>query len=258
MDGWVHAKATAGRMAPAAEWRKALAQALYQADGVAMAAVLTCPPGDTPSAQGEVAPPEMRERVLRTFLERIQPKVDRRDEAAGAAIAQQIGSRAYAPLEAAGDRQLVREVMREIVEPSGAAGLLNAFLLDRQGGVIGWMAVATRLPGSQALQILGDPLTEVATAASATLQGALELAAGVGAVAPNRPAQPLTRREKEIVRLVAQGLSDLSIAGALGITEHTVGAHLRRIFGKLDVHSRVELARAAGSLAPPSDEPPER
>jgi non-specific serine/threonine protein kinase len=53
---------------------------------------------------------------------------------------------------------------------------------------------------------------------------------------------PLTRREREVARLVAQGLTDRQIAEALVIAEGTVGVHLGNIFTKLDLHSRAQLA----------------
>lgn len=251
MDGWTRAKAVAAELSPASVWRRKLADALRGAEGVVTAAVLTCPPGDPYAAQGDVAPPDLREKVMKSFLNRMLKRIDRRDPGgAGSAVVSQLGSRAYAPLDAAADRQLAEEVMQEIVAPTGAAGLLNAFLVDAKEAPVGWIAVWTALPASQALQVLGDPLSEVAAVASRTLQTALELAMGVGAIEPKKPSKPLSSREKQVASLVSQGLSDLNIAAELRISEHTVGAHLRRIFGKLGVHSRVELARIAGQVGP--------
>jgi predicted ATPase/DNA-binding CsgD family transcriptional regulator len=62
------------------------------------------------------------------------------------------------------------------------------------------------------------------------------------APAPERQPGPLTRREREVARLVAQGLTDRQIAEALVITEGTVGVHLNNIFTKLDLHVRAQLA----------------
>ena len=53
---------------------------------------------------------------------------------------------------------------------------------------------------------------------------------------------PLTRREREVAALVARGQTDRQIAETLVITEGTVGVHLTNIFGKLDLHSRAQLA----------------
>ena len=55
----------------------------------------------------------------------------------------------------------------------------------------------------------------------------------------------LTRREREVLRLVATGLTNRAIAGRLGISHRTVEGHLHRIFEKENVGSRVELFRFA-------------
>lgn len=52
----------------------------------------------------------------------------------------------------------------------------------------------------------------------------------------------LSRREKEVATLVAQGLSNKEIARKLSITERTVKVHLNHIFKKLNVKGRMELA----------------
>jgi len=51
----------------------------------------------------------------------------------------------------------------------------------------------------------------------------------------------LSKREQEVVRCVAEGLSNREIAGRLKLTEHTVKNYLFRIFDKLGVSSRVEV-----------------
>jgi DNA-binding CsgD family transcriptional regulator/tetratricopeptide (TPR) repeat protein len=62
----------------------------------------------------------------------------------------------------------------------------------------------------------------------------------------------LTRREREIVYLVAQGLTDKEIAGRLFISPRTVDGHLRNIFNKVGVNNRAALAAFAArhGLAP--------
>jgi DNA-binding CsgD family transcriptional regulator/tetratricopeptide (TPR) repeat protein len=57
--------------------------------------------------------------------------------------------------------------------------------------------------------------------------------------------ESLTPAEDRIARLVAEGLSNPQIAARLFISRHTVESHLKRVFAKLDVASRVELARGA-------------
>jgi two-component system nitrate/nitrite response regulator NarL len=51
----------------------------------------------------------------------------------------------------------------------------------------------------------------------------------------------MTKRERDVVRLAVEGLSNRGIARELGLTEHTVKNYLFRIFDKLGVSNRVEL-----------------
>ncbi|WP_326822485.1 helix-turn-helix transcriptional regulator [Streptosporangium sp. NBC_01756] len=53
----------------------------------------------------------------------------------------------------------------------------------------------------------------------------------------------LTGTERAVCDLVAQGLTNRQAAGQMFISEHTVAFHLRQVFRKLCIHSRVELAR---------------
>lgn len=53
--------------------------------------------------------------------------------------------------------------------------------------------------------------------------------------------EPLTRREREIVRHVARGLRNAEVGEQLGVTEGTVKTHLNNVFQKLGVRDRVEL-----------------
>ena len=57
----------------------------------------------------------------------------------------------------------------------------------------------------------------------------------------------LSNREQEIVELVARGLNTGQIAEVASITQNTVKQHLKRIFGKLGVHSRTELVAVASA-----------
>jgi two-component system nitrate/nitrite response regulator NarL len=56
---------------------------------------------------------------------------------------------------------------------------------------------------------------------------------------PQEPA--LTRRERDVVRLVAGGLSNRSVAHHLGLREGTVKIHLHNIYRKLRIQNRMAL-----------------
>ena len=61
-------------------------------------------------------------------------------------------------------------------------------------------------------------------------------------------APPLTRRERELIELVRQGLRNRDIAAELGVTEGTVKVYLHAIFDKFRVENRTELALRAAEL----------
>jgi DNA-binding CsgD family transcriptional regulator len=62
--------------------------------------------------------------------------------------------------------------------------------------------------------------------------------------------QPLTPQELQIAQMAAGGLSNREIADRLFLSHRTVGAHLYRVFPKLGIVSRSELASALGSSEP--------
>jgi DNA-binding NarL/FixJ family response regulator len=53
----------------------------------------------------------------------------------------------------------------------------------------------------------------------------------------------MTRREREIIVLIADGLSNKEIAGQLNIATHTVKSHVHNIMEKLALHSRLQIAK---------------
>jgi len=129
------------------------------------------------------------------------------------------------------------------------------------------------LGGDGELLVFGHDL--VRAAVEATLPR--PVAAALRVEAPRAPARPsykphprqpqkadwdaLSPREREIAALVGQALTNRQIATRTGISPHTVNYHLRQIFQKLGIGSRVELvgllhrrAAAGGSEARPSSE----
>ena len=112
------------------------------------------------------------------------------------------------------------------------------------------------------IALLDDPATQAPAALRAGARAVLrrdaspeELLAAIEAVGaglivlhpealprPSAPraGEPLTRREREILTLLADGLGNKVIAARLGISDHTVKAHVGAIFDKLHVGTRAE------------------
>jgi DNA-binding NarL/FixJ family response regulator len=66
--------------------------------------------------------------------------------------------------------------------------------------------------------------------------------------------QRLSSRERDVFRQAATGLSNKELASRLAISEATVKVHLTRIFRKLGVRGRAELAAAYHGMIPPAAE----
>jgi DNA-binding NarL/FixJ family response regulator len=52
----------------------------------------------------------------------------------------------------------------------------------------------------------------------------------------------MTRREREVIELIGEGLSNKEIAKRLNIASHTVKSHVRNVMEKLALHSRLQIA----------------
>ena len=81
------------------------------------------------------------------------------------------------------------------------------------------------------------------SAAAVSPRAAAELAR-IGGRAPSTG--ELTPVERRVAELVAAGRTNKEVAGALYLSTRTVEGHLSRVYGKLGVHSRVELVRKLG------------
>lgn len=159
-----------------------------------------------------------------------------------------------------------------------AAGDVDVVVMDLQfgGGMTGAEATAaiTARPGGPRVLVVTTYGTDADTlpAIEAGATGYLlkdappeDLAAGIRAAAAGRttlapsvadrlvdrmrnPATTLTRREAEVLTLVAEGLSNQLIGRRLHLTEGTVKSHLAHIYTKLGVTSRTTAVAAAADL----------
>ena len=91
------------------------------------------------------------------------------------------------------------------------------------------------------------PPEELAAATVAVAQGLIVLPKALTeqllqgpAVPVEELAEPLTEREREVLELLGQGLSNKLIARELHISEHTVKFHISSLYTKLDVNNRAE------------------
>ena len=66
-----------------------------------------------------------------------------------------------------------------------------------------------------------------------------------GRAAPRRPIDELSKREEDILRRVARGMSNREVAAALGLQEKTVKHYMTAILEKLEARNRVEAALIA-------------
>ena len=64
-------------------------------------------------------------------------------------------------------------------------------------------------------------------------------------LAEHQRVEALSEREKAVLELLALGRVNKEIGGKLGVSEETVKTHLRNIFGKLQVHDRMEAVMVA-------------
>ena len=148
-------------------------------------------------------------------------------------------------------------------QPERAVRLAGAATALHQAG--GGAIQLIQPPGSSAWlddarRALGDPAAASAWASglSLSVDDAIDEALADAPSAPTRtePSRremPLTPREQEVARLVAQGASNRRIAEVLVIGERTAEAHVSNILAKLGLETRVQLAAwtVAHGLADP-------
>ena len=168
---------------------------------------------------------------------------------------------AVSSLELLADRLAEGEADVVLVDASGdqfetVLGSIDQLELGSEVAVVlladhpapGWVAEAVRA-GIGAILPTGASPEQLAAAMQAAVAGLIVMHRGEadsnfpGALA-SRPLaellEPLTRREREVLQMLASGLGNKEIATRLTISEHTVKFHVASILGKLGAASRTE------------------
>jgi non-specific serine/threonine protein kinase len=207
------------------------------------------------------------------------------DRRRSARALQRLGTAAYEQHDFVRAERLGREALVTFGELSFMPGLADAFeLLAGVSAARGNAAHAARLFGvvealqervgrslapaertlrehglSRIRQALGDPAAkhEHAIGRALPIDQAIALAQSDAQLAATKlppKRQPLSRREQEVLGLVAQGLTNRMVAERLVVSERTVDAQMRSVFDKLGLNSRAQAAVWAanhGLVQPP-------
>jgi two-component system, NarL family, response regulator YdfI len=137
----------------------------------------------------------------------------------------------------------VSETLRENERLRETAAIV---LTDATAGNSLTQVVRAGLAGILPLNVGGDLLVAAIAAVKTGLitihpeQFAAARTANTEVEEPAELLEALTSREKEVLRMLAEGLANKEIAARLSISEHTVKFHVASIFGKLGAASRAE------------------
>jgi DNA-binding NarL/FixJ family response regulator len=130
---------------------------------------------------------------------------------------------------------------REVTLP---AGPVVALARDEDG------AARALALGAQGALLRDASGRKIAAALVAAARGLVVLDSSLPLVKRERPvaAETLTRRELEVLQLLALGLANKEIAHRLAVSEHTAKFHVNAILGKLGAASRTEAVVRAAKL----------
>jgi predicted ATPase/DNA-binding CsgD family transcriptional regulator len=137
---------------------------------------------------------------------------------------------------------------------AGAASMLRARTgttpwPSEQARLTRWLDVARRKIGKEAFEgewRMGQTLTD-ARAISIARESAGEVLVSPRGLTKSAPDEsPLTARQREVVALVARGLTNEQIGEELVISPATARAHVEHVLDRLDLHSRTQVAAWAG------------
>jgi LuxR family maltose regulon positive regulatory protein len=147
-------------------------------------------------------------------------------------------------LAAVGENEQALQILAELLRLAAPGGYLRTFL--DEGPPMARLLYAAYNAGIETAYV--RRLLDV------FMLDAVEQPPAPAAHGPETPwIEPLSARELEVLQLIAAGLTNQEIADRLYLSLHTVKAHARNIYAKLDAKSRTQAvarAKTAGILSP--------
>jgi LuxR family transcriptional regulator, maltose regulon positive regulatory protein len=142
---------------------------------------------------------------------------------------------------AAGDHERARRLLEDAVDRFAQSGAPFEAAQARIELATSLIALGRRAEGEREARRCLDSLTALGAAPEARrARSLLHAPAGEG-----NPIPEVTRRERDVLCLVAEGLTNRQIAERLGVSEHTIHRHITNILRKLDLPSRTAAAAYA-------------
>jgi DNA-binding NarL/FixJ family response regulator len=186
-----------------------------------------------------------RARILDAFVQITLAVKDLPAARAAANELEEIATRMGAPFLRALSSRAAGDVLLSEDNASAASTALRQALSIWRDLEAPYEAAQTRVLLARAYRKLGDE-----DAAAIELSAARDTFRNLGAVSDLKQVEtlsigilptssgPLTARETQVIRLVAEGKTNKAVANALGVSEKTVARHVSNIFTKLDLTSR--------------------
>lgn len=147
---------------------------------------------------------------------------------------------------ALGRPQTALETLAPILASARAKGIVQRVSELSSIEAAALQAVGARVPAPQELAARDDARPVGASPALSARAAAAPPPSNEAG--PSALLDPLSERELEVLRLLAQGLTLAEVADRLCLSPYTVKAHTQNIYAKLDAHSRVEAANKARAL----------
>lgn len=141
----------------------------------------------------------------------------------------------------------VRDVLGEITAPTLVAHNRDDQAIPATAG----QEIAALVPAAQLHLFEGNEHDPFIRDSGSVVSAILDFVAGrpIAATSKPAPAEPgLTRREREVLRMVASGATNTRIASRLGITVKTVERHVTNVYRKLGAGGRADATRAAVAM----------